>query len=73
MNEKDEKGLTGKDPLAHDEFATEATSPTNGDERRPSHAAALNIVVNPLKVSFAKVNSKTALVALYQGGIEYSY
>ncbi|KAJ5465283.1 uncharacterized protein N7458_000969 [Penicillium daleae] len=51
MNEKDEKDLTGKDPLAHDEFATQATSPTIGEERRPSHAAALNIVVNPLKRS----------------------
>ncbi|KAJ5358928.1 uncharacterized protein N7496_011341 [Penicillium cataractarum] len=53
MNEKEEKVLTGKDPLAHDEFVTEP-APTKAEERRPSgHATALNIVVNPLK-RFAK-------------------
>lgn len=66
MNEKEEKVLTTKDPLAHDEFVTEP-APTKVEERRMSgHATALNIVVNPLKVSFAKLDSKTELVTQHR-------
>jgi hypothetical protein len=74
MNEKEENGLTGKDPLAHDEFVAQAPVTSKTDERPQSgHATALNIVVNPLKVSFAKIHSKTELVALHQVGLKYSY
>jgi hypothetical protein len=52
-----EKELTGKDPLAHDEFVAPDPVTTKTDERPQSgHATALNIVVNPLKVSFAKIS-----------------
>lgn len=74
MIEKDEKELTAKDPLAHDEFVAQAPVSTTAEERPQSgHATALNIVVNPLKVSFAKIPSKTELVALHQVGLRYSY
>lgn len=74
MSDKEVKELTGKDPLAHDEFVAQDPVTTKTDERPQSgHAAALNIVVNPLKVSLAKIHSKTELVALYQVGLQYSY
>jgi hypothetical protein len=67
MNEKEV--VPTKDPLAHDEFVTEP-APTKAEERRPSgHAAALNIVVNPLKVSSTKLDTKTDLVTQHQKAI----
>lgn len=71
MNEKPEGEHTGKDPLAHDEFVAQGPLPANAEERRPSgHATALNIVVNPLKVSFSMISAKTELVALSSVGIK---
>lgn len=50
-----EKGLTTTDPQGHDEYIAQTAPPVFTDEKpETGHATALNIVVNPLKVSFAK-------------------
>lgn len=51
-----EKGLTtATDPQVHDEYIAQTATPAFTDEKpEAGHATALNIVVNPLKVSFCE-------------------
>lgn len=71
MNEKEP---TPKDALAHDEFVAQAPAATKAEDRPQSgHATALNIVVNPLKVSFAKLHSKTWICRCLSDSFEHSY
>ena len=55
-----EKGLTTTDPQAHDEYIAQTAAPAFTDEKpEAGYATALNIVVNPLKVRFARIYLKS--------------